>query len=76
MFALFEITDKGSSWLGPLVAAAVRQQTGRIRPTLFYLLAAMVLPGLALHALDLTESIENARRSKSARAEGKETLDI
>ena len=54
----------------------MRQQTGRIRPTLFYLLAAMVLPGLALHALDLTESIENARRSKSARAEGKETLDI
>ena len=46
MFALFEITDKGSSWLGPMVAAAVRQRTGRIRPTLFYLLAAMVLHGV------------------------------
>ena len=73
MFALFEITDKGSSWLGPMVAAAVRQRTGRIRPTLFYLLAAMVLPGLALQALDLTESIENARRSKSARGAVKDT---
>ena len=73
MFALFEITDKGSSWLGPMVAAAVRQRTGRIRPTLFYLLAAMVLPGAALQALNLTESIENARRSKSARGAVKDT---
>ena len=64
MFALFEITDKGSSWLGPLIASVVVQTTGKIRPVLLYLLAAMVLPGAMLHFLDLTESIKNAKREK------------
>lgn len=63
MFALFEITDKGSSWLGPLVASIILQQTGKIRPVLIYLLCAMVLPALLLHRLDLTESIKSARKT-------------
>ena len=61
MFALFEITDKGSSWLGPLISAVVVQTTGRIRPVLLYLLLAMVLPGGMLHFLDLTQSIKAAK---------------
>ena len=44
MFALFEITDKGSSWMGPLIAGAIVQSTGKIRPVL-PLLAAMIPPG-------------------------------
>ena len=65
MFALFEITDKGSSWLGPLVAALIVQETGRVRPVLLYLLCAMVFPGAALHFLDLEESIKSARGPKA-----------
>uniref|UniRef100_A0A7S0XG84 Autophagy-related protein n=1 Tax=Mantoniella antarctica TaxID=81844 RepID=A0A7S0XG84_9CHLO len=61
MFALFEITDKGSSWLGPLVASVILQMTGKIRPVLIYLLCAMVLPALLLHHLDLSEVIKSAR---------------
>ena len=34
--------SKGSSWLGPLVASVILQQTGKIRPVLIYLLCAMV----------------------------------
>ena len=68
MFALFEITDKGSSWLGPLVAAVIVQETGRVRPVLLYLLCAMVLPGAALHFLDLEESIKSARGPKAVNA--------
>eukprot|EP00960_Hanusia_phi_P014924 441759-Hanusia_phi.AAC.2 len=29
-FALFEITDKGSSWLGPLVVGEIYRRTSRI----------------------------------------------
>ena len=61
MFALFEITDKGSSWMGPLIAASVVQTTGKIRPVLIYLLCAMVLPGGLLYALDLEPSIKAAK---------------
>ena len=53
MFALFEITDKGSSWLGPLVASLIVQTTGSIRPVLLYLLCAMVAPAIILHFLEL-----------------------
>ena len=68
MFALFEITDKGSSWLGPLVASIIIQQTGKIRPVLIYLLCAMVLPALLLHRLDLSGAIASARHKGGADA--------
>lgn len=68
MFALFEITDKGSSWLGPLVASIILQQTGKIRPVLIYLLCAMILPALFLHFLDLSGSIKSARLASEADA--------
>ena len=61
MFALFAITDKGSSWLGPLVASIIVQQTGSVRPVLIYLLLAMVVPAVLLRFLDLSGSIKNAR---------------
>jgi|AntAceMinimDraft_11_1070367.scaffolds.fasta_scaffold132152_1 UMF1 family MFS transporter len=70
MFALFEITDKGSSWLGPLIASVILQQTGMIRPVLIYLLCAMVLPALLLHSLDLSEALRTARIGTKGGGEG------
>ena len=69
MFALFEITDKGSSWMGPLIAGAIVQSTGKIRPVLLYLLAAMILPAAALHALDLRDAMKFARGPESKHEE-------
>ena len=31
MFALFNVTDRGSSWIGPAVVAAVLSATNNIR---------------------------------------------
>jgi UMF1 family MFS transporter len=75
MFALFEITDKGSSWMGPLIAASVVQTTGKIRPVLIYLLCAMVLPGGLLHALDLEPSIRAAKGDTALAIDGTEDAD-
>lgn len=48
-FALYEITDRGSSWLGPLVAAAILQVASNANMVFLYLTPMVVLPALALH---------------------------
>ena len=75
MFALFEITDKGSSWMGPLIAASVVQTTGKVRPVLIYLLCAMVLPGGLLHGLDLEPSIKAAKGDAALAVDGAEDAE-
>lgn len=41
---LFEITDRGSSWFGPLVAALLKHVTGDIRWSFVYIFLALVGP--------------------------------
>ncbi|KAJ3200695.1 Autophagy protein 22 [Dinochytrium kinnereticum] len=43
-FSLYAITDKGSSWIGPLIVAAIGDATGSRRPSFWYLLVAFLLP--------------------------------
>ena len=56
MFALFEITDKGSSWLGPLVAAAIVHATDTIRPMLIYLACELIIPALVISRLNMKQA--------------------
>ena len=44
-----QITDRGSSWLGPLVAAAILQVASNANVVFLYLTPMVVLPALALH---------------------------
>ena len=48
-FSLYNVTDRGSSWVGPAVIAAILQSTGSIRAAFAYPLVCLLLP-LALHA--------------------------
>jgi len=48
-FSLYEITDKGSSWLGPLVTSVIVWTTGSIRYSLIYLIIVMIVPAALLH---------------------------
>ena len=48
LFSLYEITDKGSSWVGPLVTAAIVQATDSLRLVFIYLLAVMIIPTIIL----------------------------
>ncbi|KAF9432539.1 Karyopherin transporter, partial [Entomortierella beljakovae] len=43
-FGLYAITDKGSSWLGPLVIAAITDRTHEIRHAFVFLLVLLSLP--------------------------------
>jgi len=43
-FGLYAITDKGSSWLGPLAIAAITDATHEIRHAFIFLLVLLSLP--------------------------------
>ena len=67
-FALFEITDKGSSWLGPLIASLLIQATGSIRYSLIYLICVMIAPALLLFKVDVEEGAKQAGRGAAGAA--------
>lgn len=47
-YALYAITDKGSSVLGPAVVGAITDRWGEIRPAFLFLAVLVVLPGFVL----------------------------
>lgn len=61
LFSLYEITDKGSSWLGPLVVAGLFQATGSLRYGFFYLLFTLLAPLVLLLRVDVFEGKLHAR---------------
>ena len=67
-FSLFEITDKGSSWLGPLIASLLIQATGSIRYSLIYLICVMIAPALLLFKVDVEEGAKQAGRGAAGAA--------
>ncbi|GAB7361209.1 hypothetical protein MBLNU230_g1272t1 [Neophaeotheca triangularis] len=63
-FALYAITDKGSSVFGPAVVGAITDATGDIRPAFWFL---AVLIGLPIPLMSLVD-IERGRRDAEALA--------
>lgn len=61
-FGLYEITDKGSSWLGPLFVGIIANATGSIRYSFFMLFFFFTAPILLFWSLDLTLGKEEARK--------------
>ncbi|KAL9088491.1 MAG: hypothetical protein Q9159_003057 [Coniocarpon cinnabarinum] len=47
-YALYAVTDKGSSVLGPAVVGAITDRFGDIRPSFLFLTVLIVLPGFIL----------------------------
>ncbi|KAF1835587.1 autophagy-related protein-like protein 22 [Decorospora gaudefroyi] len=65
-FALYAVTDKGSSAFGPALVGWIVDQTGTIRPAFIFLAVLVVLPAPLLWALDVEKGRDDAR----AMAEG------
>ncbi len=51
-FSLYNVTDRGSSWIGPAVIAAVINTTGSIRAAFAYPLVMLLVPTVLLHFVD------------------------
>ncbi|KAF4673959.1 hypothetical protein FOL47_009876 [Perkinsus chesapeaki] len=47
-FSLSAITDRGSSWLGPLIVGLIKETTGSLRGAFVYFFIMFALPSLAL----------------------------
>ena len=59
-FALYEITDKGTAWLGPLVVAIVNDAVGSFRWAYFSLLGFFVIGSVVLYFVDVEAAIAEA----------------
>ena len=61
-FALFAITDKGSSAIGPAIVGRIVDATGHIRPAFWFLAVLIALPIPLIYFTDVNEGHEAARR--------------
>ncbi|TAQ83321.1 hypothetical protein B7494_g8354 [Chlorociboria aeruginascens] len=76
-YALYAITDKGSSVFGPAIVGAIVDQTGEIRPAFWFLAFLVGLPGPLIYFVDVGRGREEGKKLaeviesfKSAEASG------
>jgi UMF1 family MFS transporter len=55
-FSLFEITDKGSAWLGPLLVSIIFDATGSFRDSFFSLAGFLFVGAAILYTFDPTQA--------------------
>lgn len=60
-FALYAVTDKGSSAFGPALVGWIVDRAGTIRPAFVFLAVLVVLPAPLLWRLDVERGREDAR---------------
>lgn len=60
-FALYAVTDKGSSAVGPALVGWIVDHAGSIRPAFIFLAVLVVLPAPLLWGLDVEKGREDAR---------------
>ncbi|KAJ1553024.1 Autophagy protein 22, partial [Cladochytrium tenue] len=65
-FSLYEITDKGSSWVGPLVVGAINDATGDLRKGFIFVLASMLFSLPFFLFLNVEKGINQGREFASS----------
>lgn len=66
-FSLYEIGEKGTSWLGPLLFATVADVTGSFRPAIVSLVVFFVVGGVALAFVPMRRAIRAAGNEQPLR---------
>jgi UMF1 family MFS transporter len=61
-YALYAITDKGSSVFGPAIVGAIVDRTGEIRPAFWFLAVLVGLPGPLIYFVDVERGKEEGAR--------------
>ncbi|KAJ4305670.1 Autophagy protein 22 [Kalmusia sp. IMI 367209] len=69
-FALYAVTDKGSSAVGPALVGWIVNRAGTIRPAFGFLAVLVLLPGPLLWSLDVEKGREDAARSAGESGDG------
>jgi UMF1 family MFS transporter len=66
-FALYEVGERGTSWLGPLLFAVIADATGSFRPAIVSVLVFFVLGGVGLAFVPVRRAIRAAGNEEPAR---------
>eukprot|EP00835_Amoeboradix_gromovi_P004838 NODE_406_length_9252_cov_0.363269.p5 type:complete len:142 gc:universal NODE_406_length_9252_cov_0.363269:7757-7332(-) len=75
-FSLYEITDKGSAWVGPLLTALVRDWTGDFRNSFWVLIAMLVVAIPLLRNVDMDKGrIDVAHCDEEGEIESQDSTD-
>jgi UMF1 family MFS transporter len=61
-FSIYEISERGTSWLGPFLFAFVNQTKGNLRPALLSLIFFFVVGLFLLFFVNLNKAIEDVKR--------------
>merc|ERR1712232_276002 len=69
MFALYEITDRGSSWIGPLMVAVIANHLS-IRWGMFYVFLFFIIPmPILIYGVSLKKGMKEAGRWENAESD-------
>ncbi|EGF83035.1 hypothetical protein BATDEDRAFT_33938 [Batrachochytrium dendrobatidis JAM81] len=60
-FSLYEITDKGSAWVGPLIVGLIDDRTHEKRNSFWFILAMLAIPIIIFGVLDIEKGKKQAR---------------
>lgn len=69
-YALYAITDKGSSAVGPAVVGAIVDATGQIRPAFAFLAVLIALPAPLILMVDAEKGRDDAARTAGILQQG------
>jgi UMF1 family MFS transporter len=73
-FSFFELTDKGSSWVGPLVISIMANSSGNLRRSFWYILCMTIIPAFFVLRLDVEKGKQMVKRTKQIREEDEEPI--
>lgn len=59
-FGLYEVTDKGSAWIGPLVIGAIRNGTGNLKNGFYFLIVFLLIPAFFFYWMNETSGKRDA----------------
>eukprot|EP00842_Homolaphlyctis_polyrhiza_P006335 jgi/Hompol1/6702/HPOL_000304-RA len=65
-FSLYEITDKGSAWVGPLIVGLIGDTTHNKRNSFFFLLCMFLIPCCIFAFIDVTKGKKQAHEFAKA----------
>jgi UMF1 family MFS transporter len=67
-FSIYEISERGTSWLGPFLFAFVNQTQGNLRPAILSLIFFFVVGLLILPSVKIDKAIADVKRYDAARS--------
>ena len=61
-FSIYEISERGTSWMGPFLFAAVNQSLGNLRPAILSVVIFFVVGLILLARVNVKQAMQEAQR--------------